>query len=73
MEGYDVPPYLRKAASRIWGAIEACFPIDDTVWLPGEWTTLFEELILALDEMAQNLRRDPLSAEPEKEMEVIKE
>lgn len=34
---------------KIWAAIEKCFPIDDTIWMPDGNTTLYEEIYWILE------------------------
>ena len=35
---------------KIWAVIELCFPIDDTIWIPGSNITLYDEIALILGE-----------------------
>ena len=41
---------VKKKTDKIWAAIEKCFKITDTIWLPDETTTLYEQIWLILEE-----------------------
>lgn len=40
-----------EKTNAIWAAIEKCFPIDDTIWMPDEIScTLYDEIAMILGE-----------------------